>query len=187
MHCIQFKADTSKLSKEVKALNILTKIDKGIAKVEEIIIVAFTVIPLVSLIIQVVCRYLLYIPTPWAEELARYLFMVACFTGLSFGVYNGSHITINVVDIPIKKRAKNPSRTLNNLDIFSYVLIFIFSVGFIWIFKDYYIFSLSMMQITPVMAIPLPFFMTFLLIGFACCTYHSVIKIMECVKINRKM
>lgn len=45
----------------------------------------------------VVCRYILYIATPWAEELARYLFITMCYVGSGYCISKREHIEINVI------------------------------------------------------------------------------------------
>ncbi len=51
---------------------------------------------LVTMILQVAFRYLLNAPLVWTEELARYLYIWACFLGAPIALRRGNHIAITL-------------------------------------------------------------------------------------------
>jgi TRAP-type C4-dicarboxylate transport system permease small subunit len=51
----------------------------------------------IAILIQVFARYLLNYPTPWAEELSRFLNVWAVFLAAAWGAKKGTHITIKAV------------------------------------------------------------------------------------------
>ncbi len=59
--------------------------------------VALFVAILVVMVFQVTFRYALNAPLTWTEELARYLFIWACFLGAPVATRRGSHVTIAFV------------------------------------------------------------------------------------------
>lgn len=59
--------------------------------------VALFVAILVVMVLQVTFRYVLNSPLTWTEELARYLFIWACFLGAPVATRRGSHVTIAFV------------------------------------------------------------------------------------------
>jgi len=56
--------------------------------------VVFFVAILVVMVCQVVFRYVLNTPLTWTEELARILFIWACFLGAPVATRRGNHVTI---------------------------------------------------------------------------------------------
>jgi TRAP-type transport system small permease protein len=59
--------------------------------------VALFVAILVVMVFQVTFRYALNAPLTWTEELARYLFIWACFLGAPVAMRRGNHVTIAFV------------------------------------------------------------------------------------------
>ena len=49
---------------------------------------------LVTMVLQVTFRYVLSTPLTWTEELARYLYIWACFLGAPVALRRGNHVTI---------------------------------------------------------------------------------------------
>jgi TRAP-type C4-dicarboxylate transport system permease small subunit len=52
---------------------------------------------LVTMVLQVTFRYVLSTPLTWTEELARYLYIWACFLGAPVALRRGNHVTITFV------------------------------------------------------------------------------------------
>jgi TRAP-type C4-dicarboxylate transport system permease small subunit len=59
-------------------------------------VILFAAILLV-MVLQVTFRYVLAAPLTWTEELARYLYIWACWLGAPVALRRGNHITITVV------------------------------------------------------------------------------------------
>ena len=65
--------------------NLLTRL--------EVFLLSLSTLVLVGVIfVQVICRYVLLIPTAWAEELARYLFVWTSYLGSAYALNEGGHI-----------------------------------------------------------------------------------------------
>ncbi len=52
---------------------------------------------LVTMVLQITFRYVLATPLTWTEELARYLYIWACWLGAPVALRRGSHVVIAVV------------------------------------------------------------------------------------------
>jgi TRAP-type C4-dicarboxylate transport system permease small subunit len=59
---------------------------------------------LLTMVLQVTFRYLLNAPLTWSEELARYLYIWACWLGAPVALRRGNHITIAVVSDRLPRR-----------------------------------------------------------------------------------
>jgi C4-dicarboxylate transporter DctQ subunit len=51
----------------------------------------------ISILLQVIMRYIFGMPLVWSEEVARYLFVYFSFIGISFAIRENSHIRMVVV------------------------------------------------------------------------------------------
>jgi TRAP-type C4-dicarboxylate transport system permease small subunit len=59
---------------------------------------------LVTMVLQVTFRYVLAAPLTWTEELARYLYIWACWLGAPVAYRRGNHIVIAVVSERLPSR-----------------------------------------------------------------------------------
>jgi TRAP-type C4-dicarboxylate transport system permease small subunit len=59
--------------------------------------VALFVAIFITMVLQIAFRYLLATPLTWTEELARYLYIWACWLGAPVALRRGNHILITVV------------------------------------------------------------------------------------------
>jgi len=70
------------------------------------LLVSMFILMLVLVIMQVLYRYVLHIPIPWAEELARYLFTWLIFLGASLTSANDEHLSIDVFQDMLPDKVK---------------------------------------------------------------------------------
>lgn len=73
-------------------------INLKIISVEKFLAAIFSLTLVAVIFMQVICRYILYISTPWAEELARYSFIGLAYMGAGVGVYYSLFTNIDLVD-----------------------------------------------------------------------------------------
>ena len=85
---------------------------RAVMKVEGFIMVVGCAVLVMAILIAVICRYWLYKPTPWSDELARYVFLWISFIGMGYVTQAGAHIDVRLIDSIVNKRAKNPKKTL---------------------------------------------------------------------------
>lgn len=101
---------------------------------------------------QVIWRYVLTLPLPWAEELARYLFEWLVFLGVSIGVKNHSHMAVEFFVERLSALPRKIATLIANLISLSFVCtLFYYSIK---------MFGPLMAQLTPAMEIPMivPYF-----------------------------
>lgn len=76
-------------------------------KVLRILLVAIVMVLTMVTFLQVLLRYVLKLPLPWGEELARYLFVWLTFLGSAAAVKTRAHIimdlVINAVPVTLRK------------------------------------------------------------------------------------
>lgn len=53
----------------------------------------------VMMSIHVFFRYVVRAPLTWSEEATRYMFIWFVFTGMSYGIRNGTHIRVNIIEV----------------------------------------------------------------------------------------
>ncbi len=63
---------------------------------------------LVTMVLQVTFRYVLSTPLTWTEELARYLYIWACFLGAPVALRRGNHVTIVFVAERLPRSLNRP-------------------------------------------------------------------------------
>ena len=66
-------------------------------RMEEVFLVILMALAVIIVTAQVVTRYVLKVPLPWSEEIARYLFLWLTWVGASYATKERKHINIDVV------------------------------------------------------------------------------------------
>ena len=66
---------------------------------EETLMSVFLCGVVIMMTIHVFCRYVLQAPLTWSEEATRYMFIWFVFTGVSYGIRNGTHIRVNILEV----------------------------------------------------------------------------------------
>lgn len=84
--------------RESKAISTLRCAEHGFLKAEGAILIVTMFGLLAVIFIQVVCRYVLHISTPWAEETARYLFIWMSYVGAGRAFAENAHIEIDLMN-----------------------------------------------------------------------------------------
>lgn len=75
-----------------------SRLAEGLAAITTVMF--FSVVTFIM--IQVVCRYILKISCAWAEELARYVWMVTVMFGIAYVTHIDKHIDIDITHLFIK-------------------------------------------------------------------------------------
>lgn len=82
--------------------------------VETMATIAF-VIMFAAAVAQVVFRYVLHIPVPWTEELARVLFTLSMLLGIAIAIRRNEHINVDVLLVRLGPRTRAAVLLLFNL------------------------------------------------------------------------
>ncbi len=78
-------------------LSLMRTLSSGINQLVRLLLAVFITGMLAALLLQIVARYLMKIPFPWVEELARYLMIWTGFLGSSLAIHRGSHLGFSMV------------------------------------------------------------------------------------------
>lgn len=152
----------------------MERINRILLKLEEVIMVVSSFGLLFAIFIQVVCRYLLKIPTPWAEELARYLFVWMSFVGSAYALANMSHIEINLIDQVVQKSFRSSRRMGRIIEAAGIVLTIVFLCVFGVVFSEFLSNIARRGQTSASMQIPMIYPMGSILLGTVLTTFHGV-------------
>ncbi len=159
------------LNKASVALNNGNKILKNI----ETFLLAICTITLVAVIfIGVICRYLLFISTAWAEELSRYLFVWLTYIGSAYALSEGGHIEIDIFKqfIISRKNIKDKDHVLKVFEIMSLICTMSFLLIFSYIFWGYMMRIWGTNQTSPTMHIPMGLVYLPVFVGSLISIYH---------------
>lgn len=78
-------------------MRLLEILEKGLAKVEIVLMTVIFLSIFVVLVLQVVFRYCLNTPLGWSEEFARYSFTWICMIGVGYLVMKDTHIRMELL------------------------------------------------------------------------------------------
>lgn len=125
-------------NKKMHFLKVFKRFNDALLKIEEHIMNFFMIFLIAAIMIQVVCRYIFKIPTPWAEELARYVFIWLCWIGGAYAINSGAHIEINLMDSLAPKLFKNPQKAMWIVGKIAGTFIIIFLTVLLISYIDYF-------------------------------------------------
>lgn len=168
---------------ENKAIRIIDTVNNGCLKAETVVLVLSSIALVGAIFIEVICRYLLFISTAWAEEIARYLFIWMTYFGSAYALNMGSHIEIDISTqmverIAIFKNKEKAKRVLEFVAVFGTVL---FLIAFCKIFNGYLIMILNSNQTSPTMHIPMGYVYFPVLAGSVLTIFHGMYLMICCI------
>ena len=117
-----------------------TAVNDFVLKIETFLMALITITLVVVITIEVVCRYIFFVSTAWAEELSRYLFIWLTYIGSAYALNEGSHIEIDVFKQIIESNhifAKHRAQWLKGLHIAGLASTSVFLILFGKIFFDF--------------------------------------------------
>jgi TRAP-type C4-dicarboxylate transport system permease small subunit len=80
-----------------QTVRIAATIDRILMLIEGTAIVVLLLALIVSVLVQVISRYIMNVSSPWTEEFARYFFIWVSMMGAALGVQRGSHFGFDAV------------------------------------------------------------------------------------------
>lgn len=164
-----------------KLLEILDKIERIVIRGEEAVMFIVSIVLIAVVFIQVICRYVLYISTPWAEELAIFTFIWIAWIGAAYAVYSRDHLQINIMDALVK-RLKNPGLGAKLVDCISILLTLLFLLIFFVGYMQFFNHVAARPQYSTAAHWPLLIIQAAPVIGVSLMIFHAVIR---CLKVCR--
>lgn len=104
-------------------MNILKWLDEHL---EEVLIGIFSLIMVVVIALQIFMRYVMDNSLSWSEELARYCFIWLVYLGISLAVKKGRHMSVEILLVVLKGKAKIILNIISNLLFLSFALFAVF-------------------------------------------------------------
>lgn len=95
-------------------------------RLEEIFLVILMVIAVIIVSMQVVTRYVLEIPLPWSEELARYIFLWLTWVGASYATKERKHVCIDVVYERLPQGAKKICNIISTIVWIAFLCVMVY-------------------------------------------------------------
>ena len=131
---------------------------------------------------QVIQRYVFHMPMPWATDVTRISFIYSVFFGMGVGVFNKSHLNIDVLVRLLPKRIQPWFALFSNIIVMIFLgAVFRFSIPFAQANAD---------QVTPYLLLPMawiyyviPITVTFMLIFLLIDT----VKLLRSMALNQSM
>jgi TRAP-type C4-dicarboxylate transport system permease small subunit len=117
-----------------------------IDNIEEIVLSGVFVVMVVSVIFQIVSRYIFSRPLVFTEELSRSSYVWICFLGMGIATKRELHIRIDLLAFILKGKIKIAlDLVVNIISVGLYALLIYIGINYTWAIR---------MQITPAMEIP---------------------------------
>lgn len=110
------------------------------------LLVSSVAILTVSVFLQVLVRFILKVPLPWTEEVARIAFVYSIYLGAILGIRDRAHINVDVVLVAVPTPIRRIMRVIITVAVATF-LIFMTWQGVILV-------TLTGAQMTPVMLMP---------------------------------
>jgi len=158
-------------------LKFLQRINDLLGWVERIILGSFVILMFTVVCGQVCFRYVLNQPSPWTEELARYLFIWISLVGAAYGVKEQSHFGF---DLLVKKM----SPRLQLAGHYAVQLLMAILV-FVLIFYGLRVLKIVSFQITPALQIPMRYVYYSLPVSGALMSFHLLYNLLMIQKRHR--
>lgn len=143
----------------------------------EVFLLSLSTLVLVGVIfVQVICRYVLLIPTAWAEELARYLFVWTSYLGSAYALNEGGHIEVDIVPQLAQKVSfiKNKKKFIDGLEFIANIITLVFLLYFCFIWAEYLGIVSKSTQTSPTMHIPMFLVYSPVVLGSVLMIFHGI-------------
>jgi TRAP-type C4-dicarboxylate transport system permease small subunit len=152
-------------------VTILRGVNRALGWIEMAALAVLTLAMFLVVFSQVVFRYVLNSPSPWTEELARYLFIWISLLGAAFGVMTRSHFGFDLVvkRMPASLQRKEHVFVGLCMGILVFVLIY-FGVKMLGIVS---------FQITPALQIPMRYIYLSLPVSGCLMAFHLLCQLLH--------
>ncbi len=150
------------------------KLNRIFSRIEAVLSIATLWVLIAVCVVFISARFIFHVPTPWADELARYFLILLGWMGAAYAASNNDHLNIDIIGGIVQKRAKDPERVLGVIDRISQVLTLVFLVVFLYF---YAVFVVKMYHSgTPSSTLPFKMWvpMSLVLVGGGLILVHSI-------------
>ncbi len=149
-------------------------LNKAVASVEAWFMIVSMVALVIIMTMQIACRYVFYLPTPWAEEAACYIFIWLGFVGSGYALFRHEHIDINVADSIILAHASDPEKVFRFYRKLVLVICILFFMYFLNLYSSFVARIAARNQYSAAMQISMVIPMSGGIVGFVLMLFHGV-------------
>ena len=107
---------------------VVYNLNQLFGKVEEVLAIITLWILIAVCVVFISARFIFHVPTPWADELARYFLILLGWMGAAYASSHNDHLSIDIIGGIVEKRAKDPEKILAVLDRIAQILSLIFLI-----------------------------------------------------------
>lgn len=115
----------------------MNRIFKYIDSASEWLYMTMTVIMVLAIFLQVVCRYVFNHALPWPEEIARFMFCLSCYAALSISMRGDANLRITIL---LDNLPPRPKKWLNmacsGINILFFILFSYLAWDIAWQIRD---------------------------------------------------
>ncbi len=173
------------LFKTAKGFHIMKKVLNGMMKANDAVGFLekmFAIVLMIALVIAcmcfIICRYVIHISVPWADESARYVLIAMGWIGASYCTYHDDHLRIQALSSLLRSKVKRAPQILAGVEAFTQACMCGFMVFFIQNFWNYLNNSVKALNPTSsALHIPLWWPMYPIVVAAALMIIHSFIKV----------
>lgn len=130
------------------------------------------------LVAQVFCRFILKVPAPWTEELARYSFIAAMYLACGYTLHYGKHVDMNLLDSFLNK-AKDPKKAFFIESKLTMLANLFFCGYFVSLYYPFLMKIRANGKMAVTVELPLWIVMASVLIGFILMFWHSLVMLLQ--------
>ncbi len=159
-------------------VRILFNCNRILGHIESILSMIILWALIIVVVVFISCRFIFYISTPWADELARYFLIALGWFGASYASSVGDHLEIDLVGSIVNKHSKNPQKILAVIDRFAQVLVLAFLIFFTYIYTQFVSKIGTMGKMATAIPIPMTLPMSLVTIGCVLLILHTFCKIL---------
>ena len=151
-------------------------INSALVHVEVALLSVTTLVLVGAIFVEVLCRYVFFISTAWAEELARYLFVWTSYIGSAYALNEGSHIEVDIVPQLAQKVSviRDKEKFVRRLEFIATFITVVFLLYFCFIWSQYLGMVAASTQTSPTMHIPMYLVYLPVPVGSALMIFHGV-------------
>ncbi len=157
----------------------INRADKVVYTVEKCLAAIGMALLVILVAIQVVCRYVFKVPTPWTEELARYAFLWTTYLGCAMCFSKKKHVVIDLID-EAGKKTSNPAKFRFWLEKATMIVSIAFLAYFLFRFTTGYFVRIAKMGRTST-AVNLPMVIPYssVIAGCALMIWHAIVILVQ--------
>ena len=154
-------------------------IESKFAELERNVTAIIFILMCISIMFQIICRFILKLSVPWTEELIRYSFIAVSFVGMGAVQMSNDHIRVDLLQTRIAKIKDPIKRKKANitLEVVRNIVILIIAVYVGLLCLDQLLTVFKMGQLTPALKVPMWFLNAFIFYGFLTLALHTLCRI----------